>query len=224
MTSKCWWPNCIAANHLNSTKVSWYFQKILSLAQVVKYTLHIYTHIIPKNDIVNCDNFSTRTFNNKTITKYHRKKKRSLRIFYSQEIFNFIWLSFSILLKHFIFFLQFEFVWKGLTFSKSSKIKLMIFVIQNFASFFFKVNETDWSRDFKFFLFARFSHNQPLLFLLIPQSHTITFKTMFHCPQHLVKFLRNSISTHTHKIVVDFKMSRKMLKCQKVGSRKNTLK
>jgi len=56
MTSKCWWPNCIAANHLNSTKVSWYFQKILSLAQVVKYTLHIYTHIIPKNDIVNCDN------------------------------------------------------------------------------------------------------------------------------------------------------------------------
>jgi len=92
------------ANHLNSTKVSWYFQKILSLAQVVKYTLHIYTHIIPKNDIVNCDNFSTRTFNNKTITKYHRKKKRSLRIFYSQEIFNFIWLSFSILLKHFIFF------------------------------------------------------------------------------------------------------------------------
>jgi len=64
------------ANHLNSTKVSWYFQKILSLAQVVKYTLHIYTHIIPKNDIVNCDNFSTRTFNNKTITKYHRKKKK----------------------------------------------------------------------------------------------------------------------------------------------------
>jgi len=42
----------------------------------------------------------------KTITKYHRKKKRSLRIFFlhSQEIFNFIWLSFSILLKHFIFF------------------------------------------------------------------------------------------------------------------------
>lgn len=157
MTSKCWWPNCIAANHLNSTKVSWYFQKILSLAQVVKYTLHIYTHIIPKNDIVNCDNFSTRTFNNKTITKYHRKKKRSLRIFYSQEIFNFIWLSFSILLKHFIFFLQFEFVWKGLTFSKSSKIKLMIFVIQNFASFFFskltKLTEAEisnffYSRDF----------------------------------------------------------------------------
>lgn len=37
--------NCIAANHLNSTKVSWYFQKILSLAQVVKYTLYIFTHI-----------------------------------------------------------------------------------------------------------------------------------------------------------------------------------
>jgi len=32
-------------------------------------------------------------------------RKRSLRIFlHSQEIFNFIWLSFSILLKHFIFF------------------------------------------------------------------------------------------------------------------------
>merc|ERR1712126_305577 len=74
---------------------------------------------------------------------------------------------------------------------------------------------------FKFFLFARFSHNQPLLFLLIPHTPTITFKTMFHCPQHLVKFLRNSISTHTHKIGVDFKMSRKMLKCQKVGSRKH---
>lgn len=150
MTSKCWWPNCIAANHLNSTKVSWYFQKILSLAQVVKYTLHIYTHIIPKNDIVNCDNCpparSTTKQSPSTIGR-----RRSLRIFYSQEIFNFIWLSFSILLKHFIFFLQFEFVWKGLTFSKSSKIKLMIFVIQNFASFFFKVNETDWSRDFKFF-------------------------------------------------------------------------
>jgi len=81
---------------------------------------------------------------------------------------------------------------------KVFKDLLMIFVIQNFASFFFKVNETDWSRDFKFFLFARFSHNQPLLFLLIPHSPTITFKTMFHCPQHLVKFLRNSISTHTH--------------------------
>jgi len=144
---------------------------------------------------------------------------------HSQEIFNFIWLSFSILLKHFIFFLQFEFVWKGLTFSKSSKIKLMIFVIQNFASFFFKVNETDWSRDFKFFLFARFSHNQPLLFLLIPHSHTITFKTMFHCPQHLVKFLRNSISTHTHtKLSWISRWVEKMLKCQKVGSRKNTLK
>jgi len=46
-----------STNHLNSTKVSWYFQKILSLAQVVKYST--YLHISSKNDrndIVNCDN------------------------------------------------------------------------------------------------------------------------------------------------------------------------
>jgi len=140
---------------------------------------------------------------------------------HSQEIFNFIWLSFSILLKHFIFFSNLNSFGRVLHF-QSLQRSTNDFCNSKFCKlFFFKVNETDWSRDFKFFLFARFSHNQPLLFLLIPHSPTITFKTMFHCPQHLVKFLRNSISTHTHKIVVDFKMSRKMLKCQKVGSRKH---
>jgi len=169
---------------------------------------------------VNCDNFSTRTFNNKTITKYHRKKRDHLGSFTVKRFL----ILFDYLSPYYWNISFFSPIWirlEGSYIFKVFKDLLMIFVIQNFASFFFKVNETDWSRDFKFFLFARFSHNQPLLFLLIPHSPTITFKTMFHCPQHLVKFLRNSISTHTHKIVVDFKMSRKMLKCQKVGSRKH---
>jgi len=108
----------------------------------------------------------------KTITKYHRKKKRSLRIFF-YTVKRFL-ILFDYLSPYYWNISFFSPIWirlEGSYIFKVFKDLLMIFVIQNFASFFFKVNETDWSRDFKFFLFARFSHNQPLLFLLIPHSY-----------------------------------------------------
>jgi len=102
----------------------------------------------------------------KTITKYHRKKRDHLgsSFLHSQEIFNLIWLSFSILLKHFIFSPNLNSFGRVLHF-QSLQRSTNDFCNSKFCKLFFSKLTKLTEADFNSFLFARFSHNQPLLFL-----------------------------------------------------------
>lgn len=88
----------------------------------------------------------------------------------------------------------------------------LIFVIQNFASFFKATKLTD----FKFFYSRKF-HTISLFYFRSSQTQTSTTSPHFTAPTTGEITLRNSISTHTHKIVVDFQES-KTLKCQSLVS------
>lgn len=81
-------------------------------------------------------------------------------------------ISFSILLKHFIF-IWFEFVWKGITFSKFSKI-FLIFAIQNFCKQFKETKLTI----FNFFIRESFTQSASLWCRFLPTS-TSDPKTSF---------------------------------------------
>merc|ERR1712079_194952 len=78
----------------------------------------------------------------------------------------------------------------------------------------FQSNETD---RFQIFLFAKISHNQPLLFSFLANPN-INHKSIISLPQQLVKSLRNGISTHTHTQNCRGFQESKTLKCQSLVS------
>jgi hypothetical protein len=106
----------------------------------------------------------------------------------------------------FHFFLPIWIRLEGSYIFKVFKDLLMIFVIQNFASFFSKLTKLT-EADFNSFLFARFSHNQPLLFLNSSFLLPSLFKPCFTAHNIWWNFWGIAF-LHTHKIVVDFKESK----------------
>jgi len=120
-------------------------------------------------------------------------------------------ISFSILLKHFIF-IWFEFVWKGITFSKFSKI-FLIFAIQNFCKQFKETKLTI----FNFFIRESFTQSASLWCRFLPTS-TSDPKTSFAATTSSeTQWGKAFLHTHTLWYCCEFQES-KRLKCPSLVS------